>query len=150
MVRETWQLSCREWASRTISRLTSMVSGLAMTLRGNLHLEGICGWWLPITQYGQHALSSGNHEHERVVERSQIHATQSRVLRDGSSANCLAHRRSRRQSVSSQERSWKNETSGRRAPPAAERLQSGNYSVKRVDRKFDARPPQKNCESSFP
>ena len=38
---KSWQLSCREQASRTESRLTSMVTGLAMALTGNLHLEGI-------------------------------------------------------------------------------------------------------------
>ena len=45
-VRETWQLSCREQASLRVSRLTSMVTGLAMTLTGHQHLQGT--WWLEV------------------------------------------------------------------------------------------------------
>ena len=63
-----------------VSRLTSMETGLATTLTGNL-----C-WWLPITQpqpqpddWTTCAQQWGerNHGHEQVVERSLINALQS-------------------------------------------------------------------------
>ena len=43
----------REQASRTESRLTSMVTGPAMTLTGNLHMAVIDGWRLPIAESQQ-------------------------------------------------------------------------------------------------